>query len=169
MSRFLGFIDRSSDWVGRVGSILLVILFLAITYDITIRYFFSVSQFWAYDLTYMIFGIYSMLGMAYCLQKNAHVRMDLLSGRLSERGRAIMDIVGYLLFFFPLMIVIVYKCGGNAITAFQHGECSPSSSWRPSLVPFKFIIEFGFVLFLLQGLVQFLRSLSILLKSKKES
>ena len=82
MEKFFHVIDRTSDLVGKWASFLVVILTLAIGYDITVRYLFNIPNFWAYDMAIMLYGSYAILGAAYCHYTNGHVRMDLLYGRL---------------------------------------------------------------------------------------
>lgn len=157
MKKVFRVVDRISEITGKVASVFVVILTVAICYDIFMRYVFAKPSYWAYDLTIMLYGSFAILGAAYCHYQNGHVRMDLLYGRLSTRGRAIADTIGYLVLFFPLMSVLVYKCGGHAIWSFTSGECSSASAWRPPLGPFKLLITYGLLLFFLQGLVDFLR------------
>lgn len=164
MEKFLRIIDRASDLTGKWASLLAMLLTISISYDILMRYIFSKPSFWAYDMTIMIFGAYTMLGAAYCHYKNGHVRMDLLYGRLSPRKKAIVDSICYLILFFPLMIILFYTSAENALWAVIHEERASASSWRPWLGPFKIVITFGFLLFLLQGLADFLRGLVRALK-----
>jgi TRAP-type mannitol/chloroaromatic compound transport system permease small subunit len=164
MEKFFRLVDGVSDVVGRWASFLVVILVISIGYDIFMRYLFASPTFWAYDMTIMLFGTYSMLGAAYCHYREGHVRMDLIYGTLSSRRRATIDVICYIFLFFPLFTVLLYKCGEHAVWSLIQGERSSSSVWRPPLAPFKLTIAFGLLLFLLQGIVQFLRSLMIVLK-----
>ena len=115
-------------------------------------------------MTIFLYGSYAILGAAYTHAKNGHVRMDLLYGRLSERGRATVDVICYFILFFPLFIVLLYECGGHVLWAVMHGERSSASAWRPYVGPFKLSILLGLFLFFLQGVVEFLRSFKIMLK-----
>ena len=166
MEKFLRIIDRASEWTGKCASFLVVILTLAIGYDITVRYLFAKANFWPYDLTYMLYGSYTMLGAAYCHYLKGHVRMDLIYSRLSPRGRAKMDVICYIFLFFPLFSVLLYKCGENTLWAVMHGETSHASVWRPSLAPFKIAILFGIFLFYLQGIAEFIRALTVAIKGE---
>lgn len=157
MEKVFRVVDRISGITGKAASIIVVILTLAICYDVFMRYVFAKPSYWAYDLTIMLYGSFAILGAAYCHSQNGHVRMDLLYSRLSTRGRAIADIVGYLVLFFPLMSVLAYKCGGVALWSITSGERASGSAWRPPLGPFKTVIAFGMVWLLVQGLVDFLR------------
>ncbi|MCG6881978.1 MAG: TRAP transporter small permease subunit [Deltaproteobacteria bacterium] len=167
MEKFFHIIDRTSGLVGKGASFLVVILVIAIGYDITLRYFFNIPCFWSYDMTIMLYGSYAILGTAYCHYRNGHVRMDLLYGRLSRRGRAIMDIICYIFLFFPLFTVLIWKCGNYAFWSLINGERSSASAWRPVLGPFNMVIVLGLILFFLQGLVDFLRNIIFVVKGGK--
>jgi len=164
MEKILHVIDRASEWTGKCASFLIAVLILGICYDIFMRYLFAKPTFWAFELTYMVYGAYAMLGAAYCHYQKGHVRMDLIYSRLSPKGKAIADVICYLILFFPLFFFLVYKCGGHAIWAFTYGERSSVSVWRPHLAPYKLLIALGFVLFLFQGIAEFIRSFYIIFK-----
>ena len=161
MERVLRVIDRASEWIGKAASFLVALLTVAICYDVFMRYVFDKPTSWAFEMGYMTYGAYSILGAAYCHLMKGHVRMDLLYGRLSPRGQARMDAICYLFLFFPLFIVLSWKCGEGALWAWNFGERSSVSVWRPWLGPFKMTIFFGLILFLLQGTAEFIRSLII--------
>jgi len=164
MNTFFRIIDLTSEWMGKLSSFLMPGLVVAICYDVFMRYVLNKPTYWAFEVTYMVYGAYSMLGVAYCHLLNSHVRMDMLYARLSTRGKAWMDVICYLLLFFPFMIVLTYKCGDHAWWAWESGEGSSVSVWRPQLWPFKLTIMVGLILFILQGLVNFLRTLGIAVK-----
>jgi TRAP-type mannitol/chloroaromatic compound transport system permease small subunit len=168
MDKFFGVIDRMSEWMGKLASFMMAGLVFAICYDVFMRYIFSKPTYWAFELTYMVYGAYSALGVAYCLLFNSHVRMDMLYSKLSDRGKAWMDLIGYALLFFPFMIVLTYKCADHAYWTWESGEGSSASVWRPRLWPFKFAITIGFIMMIIQGIVNFLRTLGVALKGGKK-
>lgn len=157
MEKAFRVVDNLSEWTAKLSSYLMPALVVAICYDITMRYLFNKPTHWAFEVTYMTYGAYSVLGVGYCQLLKTHVRMDLLYSRLSPRTQAIVDCVCYLLLFFPLLAVLTYKCGEHGLWTLTSGERSSASVWRPHLWPFKLAITLGFLLFFLQGLVDFLR------------
>lgn len=159
MERAFKVVDRASEWTGKFSSYLMPALVIAICYDIFMRYVFNKPTHWAFELTYMTYGAYSALGVAYCQVLKTHVRMDLVFARLSPRTQAIVEAICYLFLFFPLLGVLTYKCGEHGLWALSSGERSSVSVWRPHLWPFKLAITFGFLLFMIQGFVDFLRLL----------
>lgn len=166
MEKILRFIDWASIWTGKVTSLLIVVLTAIICYDITMRYVLIKPTSWVFEATYMLYGAYAMLGAAYCHHLKGHVRMDLLYVRMSPRRQAVVDVFCYIFLFFPLFIVLAWKCSEHAYWAFSAGECSSSSILRPKLWPFKSLIALGLILFLFQGAAEFLRSLQIAIKGK---
>lgn len=157
MERVFKAVDKVSEGTGKVASFFMPALVIAICYDIFMRYVFNKPTHWAFEVTYMTYGAYSALGVAYCHVLKTHVRMDLVFSRLRPRTQAIVEAICYLFLFFPLLLVLTYKCGEHGLWALSSGERSSVSVWRPHLWPFKLAITFGFLLFILQGLVDFLR------------
>lgn len=157
MRSFFRIVDSISIARGKIASVLVVILTLSISVDVVLRYVLAWPCFWAYDMTIFLYGSFAILGAAYCHYLGGHVRMDLIYGRLSTRGKAIADIIGYVFLFFPLMSVLVYVCTTHAIWSLMLGERSSASAWRPYMWPFKLVVAYGLALFWLQGLVDFLR------------
>ena len=164
MEKVFRVIDAISEWTGKLASFLMAGLVAAICYDVTLRYVFNSPAAWGFDITYMVYGAYSMLGVAYCEKLKGHVRMDLIYAFLSPRKKAWVDVICYLMLFFPFLIILTYKCGDHTLWSLQSGERSSGSVWRPLLGPFKLAITFGFILFIFQGLVSFLRALRVALK-----
>jgi len=164
MEKVFRVMDAISEWTGKLASFLMAGLVAAICYDVTLRYVFNAPSAWGFDITYMVYGAYAMLGVAYCEKRHGHVRMDLVYAVLSPKAKAWVDVICYLLLFFPFLIILTYKCGDHALWSLHAGERSSGSVWRPLLGPFKLIITFGFVLFIFQGLVNFLRALRVAIK-----
>ncbi|MBW1648889.1 MAG: TRAP transporter small permease subunit [Deltaproteobacteria bacterium] len=157
MKKIIQAIDLISEWSGKIGSLLILVLIFGMSYDMFTRYAFSKPNFWAYDMVYITYGAYTMLGMGFALLMKNHVRMDLFLDKLPPRVQAWIDIVCYLLLFFPLVFLLTKLTGVNAIDAIRRGERSYASVWRPHLGPFKCVLLYGFGVFLLQGISEFFK------------
>ena len=103
-----------------------------------------------------------MLGEAYTLLKKRHVRIDIFYNRFSERKKALIDIIFYLIFFFPLWIGLLYAMIPYVYLSWVTGERSMQGYWMPILYPFKTVMPVGIFLFLLQGIAEFIRSVMVL-------
>ena len=164
IKKILNLIDGISEWSGRSVAWLLYVLVFAISYDVMMRYLFESPTIWAYDTAYMLYGTVFMIGGAYTLKLKAHIRIDVLFNMFSARGKSIIEIVYYLVIFFPL-IVILFKCGlDQFLESIKYHEVSQYSPWRPIVYPYKGIIPLAFLLLGLQGIAEFIRHLKIFIK-----
>jgi TRAP-type mannitol/chloroaromatic compound transport system permease small subunit len=151
-------IDRFTDSTGLLISLLAIPLVLAVGYEVVMRYIFHAPTTWAYDLTYMLYGGLFMLGAAYALHKGAHVRTDFFWEKFSIRTKGIIDTVSYIVFFFPALIILGYISLHEAVYAFNIGEESDQTPWRPLLWPFKAVVPLACFLLLIQGVSELIKS-----------
>ena len=85
----------------------MLFLVLSITYEVVARYFFRSPTIWVFESSIMANGSAFMLGCAYALYKGAHVRTDIFWENYSERTKGVIDLISYLVLFFPVMITIM--------------------------------------------------------------
>lgn len=154
-----GCIDRFTDWTGRIIAWLIIPLVGITVYDVFLRYFLRAPTKWAYETMWMLYAALFILGGAYCLVKKGHISVDIFYKRLSPRAKAIYQSAIYLLLFFPLVFVLVWKGVGWAMHSWAIGEKSYLSYWRPPLYPIKSVLPVAFFLFGLQGVSEFIRNL----------
>ncbi len=157
LMRLVGQIDRLSTWFGQLFGWLMVPLMLLIVWEVASRYFFRVSNAWAFDVQIMLYGTVFMMAGAYTLAKSGHVRGDILYGFLQPRTQATIDLVLYVLFFLPGVVALVYAGLSFANDSFLIDERSSVTAGGPPLWPFKFIIPLSGAILLLQGLAEIAR------------
>ena len=151
-------IDTFADWTGRIVAWAIIPMTIAVTWEVVARHFFRAPTIWAFDVTYMLYGTHFMLGTAYTLMRIGHVRTDMLYSKWSIRRQNMVDAIGYLFFFFPAMLLLLYFGGVEAAHAWAIGETSDASPWRPIVYPFKTVIPLTAILLLVQGIGEFLKS-----------
>ena len=156
MQRVLLWIDRLNAYIGQAFGWSILALTLVICYEVFARYLFGAPTTWAFDTSYMLYGALFMMAGAYTLSRNAHVRGDFLYRTWSPRRQAWMDLVLYLLFFFPGILALVIAGTIEADRSWLMDERTNSPATAP-LYPFKTLIPIVGVLMLLQGLVEFVR------------
>jgi len=152
-------IDAFTSWSGKLVAWLILPLVAAVTYEVVARHWFHAPTLWAYDLTYMLYGTLFMLGTAYALRRGAHIRTDMFWERYSVRTKGLIDATAYLLFFFPGILLLLFASLDEAYYAWQIGERSEQTAWRPILYPFKAVVPLAAVLLLIQGVAELLKSL----------
>lgn len=157
-------IDRISAWAGKGVSWLVPILILELVYDTAARYLFNAPTMWSYDISYMLYGTIFLVAAAYTLQLDKHVRIELFYDRLSTRGQAIIDCLGYLVFFFPALLALIFYGTEFAIKSWKLLETGGESMWQPPIYPFKTILPLASILLFIQGLALFIRSVQTILQ-----
>ena len=155
--RLLYLVDSLSTAVGKTYGWAILILTFTTSYEVFSRYMFGAPTDWAFDASYMLYGALFMLGGAYALSRNSHVRGDFLYRAWSPRTQAGMDFVLYILFFFPGMLAFIYSGYGFAEISRWMNEHSAASPNGPIVWPFKWLISFVGCLMVLQGIVELTR------------
>jgi TRAP-type mannitol/chloroaromatic compound transport system permease small subunit len=151
-------IDRFTGGLAILFALMVVPLVLIMVYEVSARYLFHAPTIWAYDLSYQLYGSHFMLGAAYALLKGAHIRTDVFYHKWSDRRRGVLDASLYVLFFFPGMIFFLWMGWEEFVHAWEIGERSDASPWRPIIWHFKAVIPLAILLLLVQGISEFLKS-----------
>ena len=107
------------------------------------------------------FAVIFLLGSAYLLGRNGHIRVDILQTRFSPRARAWVDLLGTLLALVPFCLVMMIYSTGYVSAAWSRLEVSPNPGGLP-LYPIKTVLLIGFALLLLQGLSQAIKAIATL-------
>jgi len=158
MLRLARAIDRFTERSALLFAWLLVPLLVVVGWEVVARYGFNAPTRWAYETIYMLYAAMFMLGAAYALRTGAHVRTDFLWEKWPPRTRAAIDAVGYLLFFFPGMLLFLVSGLEATLSSFAMDERSQETSWFPPLWPFKAIVPVSALLLLAQGVSQLAKS-----------
>lgn len=164
MNALLGISNRI-DWlnakVGVAVGWLILITTVVSAYNAVVRKAFDTSSNGMLEIQWYLFGAVFLLGAAYTLQQNAHVRIDLLSSRFTEKTRAWIDIVGHVFFTLPLIGIVIVHGWDFAYQSFVVNEYSPDSGglirW-----PAKALIVLGFTLLGMQVFSELIKKLATL-------
>ena len=162
MRRVLFFVDHVSAWVGKTFGWAIIALTAVVFYDVMMRYVFRAPTRWAFDVSYMLYGTLFMMAGAYTLSRNAHVRGDMFYRSWPVRTQALVDLVCYILFFFPGIIALVYSGYLFAEQSRLLNERSFSSPGGPIIWPYKYVIPIAGFFMLIQGVVEVVRVLQAL-------
>lgn len=164
--RLSGIIDRFNEKIAKAAQWTVLIAVLICSLNAILRKVFSSSTFFQtysntmFESLFFFFGCMFLLGAAYTLKKDEHVRIDVLASRYSERAQVWGDIVGILLFMFPACILILwYSIGAveQSILSDEHSGNSPLVLW-----PFKLLIPLGFLMLLIQGFSELIKRIGYL-------
>ena len=156
VQRLLHTADQISTWVGKAAAWLIVALMLLVCAEVFKRYALNAPTAWIYDANNMLYGTLFMLGGAYALAHDGHVRGDFLYGSMKPRTQASIDLVLYLLFFIPGIAALTWA----GWTYFQDSMAIREHTFNADpipIYPFKFVIPLAGAIVLMQGLSEMVR------------
>jgi TRAP-type mannitol/chloroaromatic compound transport system permease small subunit len=157
MTRFLYFIDNMSAWVGKSFAWLILVLTLGICYEVFVRYVLSAPTTWAFDFSYITYGALFLMAGAYTLSRNAHVRGDVIYRLWPARTQAMIDLVLYIIFFFPAVLAWIYSGWLFARMSVRFLEVSIFSPAGIPVFPLKALIPVTGVFLFIQGVAEVIR------------
>lgn len=154
-------IDAVNAIIGRSVSWIVLVVVLISAGNAIIRKLFNYSSNGLLEIQWYLFSALFLLAAAYTLQRNEHIRIDLITSRLSRRAQAVIDILGTLLFLFPLCALLVYFSWPIFVDAWTTQEMSSDAG---GLVrwPALLLVPVGFALLWLQGLSEVIKRLAFL-------
>lgn len=187
LQQIVYFINTISEWTGRLIAWLILLMVLIIVYQASMVALFSIGSVALQELQWHLFALVFLLGAAYTLKHDDHVRIDLIyqSHWLTDQHRAWINFLGgiFLLIPFCLLVIIAswpfVSAAINYTLAFNdswpfisvtihYAEGSPDPGGLPYRFLLKAAIPIGFSLLMLQGLANSLARLLDLLGSQKD-
>ena len=150
-------IERMTGSVGILAAMALVPLVVATCYEVFARYVMGAPTIWAYEIGYFLTGTHFLLGMAFTLKSDEHIRIDIFSGHFRQRTRAIIDLIGYTVTL-PLMIWLSYALFQHLAQGYLRSERSGQSAMNLPVWPFRVVFLVAFVLLTLQILVEVIKA-----------
>lgn len=157
MTRFIAFADALSAAFGKAFAWLIVLMIFGMSFEVFVRYLLNAPTPWALDLSFIMYGTLFMMGGAYTLSRNGHVRGDFLYRLGSPRTQASMDLLLYFLFFFPGILALVFAGWKYAARSWGYGEVSVNSPAGVPIYQFKTVIVVAGILLLVQGMAEVCR------------
>ncbi len=158
LDKLADFIDSLNEKVGRGVAWLTTVLVLVVCYDVFMRYALNQTSIALQELEWHLFAVVFLVGAAYTLKHNRHVRVDVLYVNFSPRTRAWVNFLGSLLFLIPFSLLVIWASWNFVANSFAIRETSPDPGGLPARYLVKAAIPVGFVLLLLQGLSLAVRS-----------
>ena len=141
--------DKIIDAVGYVTGVLLIVMILNVAFDVMMRYVFHNSSIGMQEVEWHLFAVIILYGTGYALRHNAHVRVDFVYDRLSERKKAWINIIGTILFLLPLALLVINGSYAFVMDAYTTSEISedPGGLHYRWLIKVQITIAFIFLVF----------------------
>jgi len=160
--RLSGFIDALNERVGHFSYWLILVAVLVSAGNAIVRYVFDMSSNAWLELQWYLFSAVFLFCAGYALLHNQHVRIDVISSRLSKRARAWIDILGTLFFLLPMAIAIMWMSWPVFVQAWELQEMSGNAGGL-IVWPARLMVPVGFLLLILQGVSELIKRVAFLL------
>ena len=154
-------VDRISAFVGHVISWLILVAVLVSAGNAAIRKAFDISSNAWLELQWYLYGVVFLLGAAYTLQRNEHVRIDFVSNMLKKKTRDWIDLLGHIFFLLPFTCLIVYLSWPWFFRSLETGERSANAGGL-ILWPAKLMVLLGFLLLTAQAVSEIIKRIAVI-------
>lgn len=148
--------DTINEWTGRIFSWIIVPLVLLTVMEVILRRFFNSPTTWSFEVLKQLYALHFMIVAGYGLLYGSHVSVDVFTMTLSQRKKAIVDVISYVLFFFPFCTVCIWQGYSFAARSWAMKETT-WSVFAPPVYPIKTVIIITFILLLIQGISEFIK------------
>lgn len=154
-------IDSVTAFVGRSVSWLILVAVLVSAGNAIIRKAFDVSSNAWLELQWYLYGAVFLLAAAYTLQRNEHVRIDIVTSGLQKATRDWIDLLGHIFFLMPFCLLMVYLAWPFFINSFNNGEISLNAGGLV-IWPAKLLILGCFVLLTAQAISEIIKRIAVI-------
>lgn len=150
-------IEELSIWIGRAFGWCILILTLSVAYEVFVRYVLNSPTVWVFDMMVQMYGALFLMAGPYALAQDTHVRADVIYRLLAVRWQARIDLILYIVFFFPGMLALFWYGWEIASDSWRYKEVSWNSPARIQIYFFKTLIPLAGALFIVQGVAECMR------------
>jgi TRAP-type mannitol/chloroaromatic compound transport system permease small subunit len=176
LKKFIMVVNKTNVFVGKLMVIVILLAVLIITFEVVMRYVFGAPTNWGHESMTLLFAIFYCSAAGYTHYYRAHVRVDVIYSTRTPRTQALLDLITSVCFFLFVGVFIYTSWnfywssqtmlgGGTVFGVRVPGELS-FTDWQPPFYPVKFMMPFGGVLLLLQGVVWLIRDIHMVVTGR---
>ena len=156
-----GLIDGLNERIGRATIWLVLIVVVISAGNAMFRFAFNLSSNGMLEIQWYLFSAIFLFSSGYVLKRNEHIRIDVITGRFSERAQNWIDVFGFVVFLLPMAAIILYFSWPVFMNAWNSGEMSSNPGglirW-----PVRLMLPVGFALLILQALSELTKRIAFL-------
>jgi TRAP-type mannitol/chloroaromatic compound transport system permease small subunit len=161
-------IDWFIDAQGKIMSFMVYPLLVIVLYEVVKRYVFNAPTVWGFEATAFAYGLHYMFGLSFMERHSGHVRVDIVTSRLSKKVQAVIGLITYLVIFTPVYFFMTVGSIKFAYASTMMNELN-STSWAPPVWPFKILMAVAFLFLLLMGIGSLLKQVRMIKEAGNES
>lgn len=153
--------DKFANIVGAFTAIVMVLMILNVSYDVVMRYFFRSGSIAMQEMEWHLFSVIILLGISYTLKEDAHVRVDLIYDRLTEKKKARINMIGAILFILPVALLIGIESIPYVVEAYNSNEQSGDPGGLTNRWIVKSLIPISFFFLIITTIGFFIKNLNV--------
>jgi TRAP-type mannitol/chloroaromatic compound transport system permease small subunit len=161
--------DRFADWIGYLTGILMILMMLNVFYDVIMRYFFKSGSIAMQEMEWHLFSMVFLLGISYALKEDGHVRVDVIYDNLSAKKKAVINLVGTIVFLIPFSILIAQGSIPFVMEAYETGEISGDPGGLTHRWLIKLLVPVSFYLLIISSIGIVIKNLNIIRGTKEDA
>ncbi len=154
-------LNKLIDILGNILVVVLLLMILNVFYDVIMRYVFHNSSIAMQEMEWHFFSIVILFGISYSLKEDAHVRVDFIYDKLSIKTRAMINIIGTILFLLPFTILIIYGSLPFVMDSYVTNEVSSDPGGLKHLWMIKAMIPLSFIILLIESFHYIVKNINI--------
>lgn len=166
IKKYVKAIEKLSVLAGKTFSFLIIPIVVLQAGETFLRYIFDSPTVWSWEVAMLLYGAHFIVGAAWVMTYDGHVKTDMLYSRLSPKTQQLVDLIMYPVLFFPFVIVMLWKCADNTLYSIAIKETT-YTQWAAPFYPSKIVITFAFALLLLQGIAKWLKTFVLYTKGEE--
>jgi TRAP-type mannitol/chloroaromatic compound transport system permease small subunit len=165
LSALIATVDKTNRFVGKILWVGVLLNSIIILYEISSRYLLNSPNAWTNELSQYIFAAYTVLCGGYLMLNKMHINVEILYVRLPPRLKLFSNIVTFpfFLLFVGALFIVGASFGWESLRKFEHS----GSAWDPPVFLVKILVPIGAFLLLLQGFVELIRNIQLLISDRK--
>ena len=145
-------VNKMTRYIGNFTAVILAILVILVVYDASLRYLFSGGSIALQELEWHLFDVVILFGIAYTLQHNSHVRVDIFYASYSKKMKLFVDMISNIFFILPFSLLIIYIGIDFVALSFSQHEVSSNPGGLEYRFLVKSLMPLSFVFLSLQAL-----------------
>lgn len=153
--------DKFADYIGTLTAVAMVLMILNVFYDVIMRYFFKTGSIAMQEMEWHLFSLIILLGVAYTLKEDGHVRVDIIYDNLSHKKKAMINMIGAVLFIIPISLLVGISSIDNAYEAYLSMEQSGDPGGLQYRWIVKAMIPLSFLLLIITTIGFFIKNLNV--------
>lgn len=168
MKTIANLLDKFTNFIGYIAASAMILMLINVFYDVVTRYFFKNSSIGMQEMEWHLFSVLFLFGMAYALKEDAHVRVDIFYDNYKPKYKAIVNIIGSIIFIVPFSLIIVNTGYNFANESFALNEMSGDPGGLAHRWIIKSAIATSFVFLLIATTSFIMHNLMVVFNCEKD-